>query len=150
MNRLLIATDGSPAADAAVQAGVQLAAEQLAGVVFLHVTEEVDVVAPSFGPIIVNPVEQGNPEDDEILSAAAEIARTQGVPFDLRLVAAFDYETILATADEIDAELIVIGSNRHGALATTFLGSVSKEVLKRADRPVLVVHPTAALVAATA
>jgi nucleotide-binding universal stress UspA family protein len=150
MNRLLIATDGSPAADAAVQAGVQLAAEQLAGVVFLHVIEEVDVVAPSFGPIIVNPVEQGNPEDDEILSAAAEIARTQGVPFDLRLVAGFDYETILATADEIDAELIVIGSNRHGALGTTFLGSVSKEVLKRADRPVLVVHPTAALVAATA
>ena len=87
MNRLLIATDGSPAADAAVQAGVQLAAEQLAGVVFLHVVEEVDAVAPSFGPIIVNPVEQGNPEDDEILSAAAEIARTQGVPFDLRLVA---------------------------------------------------------------
>ncbi len=30
MNRFLIATDGSPAADAAVQAGVQLAAEQTA------------------------------------------------------------------------------------------------------------------------
>ena len=55
MNRLLIATDGSPAADAAVQAGVQLAAEQRGGVVLLHVIKEVDVVAPAFGPIIVTP-----------------------------------------------------------------------------------------------
>ena len=150
MNRLLIAMDGSPAADAAVQAGVQFAAEQEGGVVFLRVVEAVDVVAPAFGPIIVNPVEQDNAADDEILSAAGEVARTHGVPFELRLVAGFDYETILATADEIDAELIVLGSNRHGALGTTFLGSVSNEVLKRARRPVLVVHPTAAPVAATA
>jgi nucleotide-binding universal stress UspA family protein len=150
MNRLLIAADGSPAADAAVQAGVQLAAEQKGGVVFLHVVEAIDVVAPAFGPIVVHPTEQGNPEDDEILSAAADVARTHGVPFELKLVAGFDYETILATADEIEAELIVIGSNRHGALGTTFFGSVSKELLKRARRPVLVVHPTAALVAATA
>ena len=150
MNRLLIATDGSPAADAALQAGVQLAAEHEGGVVLLHVIDAVDVVAPAFGPIVVNPIEEGDPEDDETLSAAAEVARTHGVPFELRLVAGFDYETILATADAIDAELIVLGSNRHGALGTAFFGSVSKEVLKRARRPVLVVHPTAAPVAATA
>jgi len=150
MNRLLIATDGSPAADAALQAGVQLAAEHEGGVVLLHVIDAVDVVAPAFGPIVVNPIEEGDPEDDATLSAAAEVARTHGVPFELRLVAGFDYETILATADEIDAELIVLGSNRHGALGTAFFGSVSKEVLKRARRPVLVVHPTTALVATTA
>ena len=150
MNRLLIATDGSPAADAAVQAGVQLAAEQNGGVVFLHVVDAVDVVAPAFGPIVVNPIEVGDPEEDETLLAAAEVARAHDVPFELKRVAGFDYETILATADEVDAELIALGSNRHGALGTAFLGSVSKEVLKRARRPVLVVHPTAAPVAAIA
>ena len=149
MNRFLIATDGSPAADAAVQAGVQLAAEQAGRVVFLRVVEASDVVAPSFGPIVVNPVDLSKPEDDEALSAAAEVARSHGVPFELRLVAGFDYETILATADEIDAELIAVGSNRHGALGTAFFGSVSRELLKRARRPVLVVHPTPAPVAAT-
>ena len=150
MNRLLIATDGSPAADAAVQAGVQLAAEQNGGVVFLHVVDAIDVVAPAFGPIVVNPIEAGDPEEDETLFAAAEVARAHDVPFELKRVAGFDYETILATADEVDAELIALGSNRHGALGTAFLGSVSKEVLKRARRPVLVVHPTAAPVAVTA
>jgi nucleotide-binding universal stress UspA family protein len=148
MKRFLIATDGSQAAEAAVQAGVQLAGEQKAGVVLLHVVDATDVVAPPFGPILVNPVELGTAEDDPALAHAAEVAQDHGVSFELRLVAGFDYETIVATADEIDAELIAVGSNRHGALGTVFLGSVSKELLRRTNRPVLVVHPTSAPIAA--
>jgi nucleotide-binding universal stress UspA family protein len=142
MNRLLIATDGSPAAEAAVEAGVQLASEQGAGVVFLHVVEAIDVVAPLFGPVLAVPHRIGEPGEDEALSDAAEVARRHDVPFELRLVSGFDVETILATADEIDAELIAVGSNRHGAIGTMFLGSVSQELLRRVRRPVLVVHPT--------
>jgi nucleotide-binding universal stress UspA family protein len=148
MNRFLIATDGSPAADAAVEAGVQLASEQGAAVLFLHVVEAVDVVAPPFGPIAAVPRELGTAEDDPVLAAAADVARAHDVAFELRLVSGFDHETILAVADEIDAELIAIGSNRHGALGTAYFGSVSKEVLRRARRPVLIVHPTPALVPA--
>jgi nucleotide-binding universal stress UspA family protein len=148
MRRFLIATDGSPAATAAVEAGVQLAGEQDAGVVFLHVVEPDGVVAPPFGPMIAKPVELSKPEEDEPLAAAAEVARASDVPFELRLVAGFDYETILATADDIDAILIAVGSNRHGALGTAFLGSVSQELLRRSRRPLLVVHPTPAPVPA--
>jgi nucleotide-binding universal stress UspA family protein len=148
MNRFLIATDGSPAAVAAVEAGVQLASEQGAAVLFLHVVEAVEVVAPPLGPIVAHPVELGRAEDDPVLVAAADVARTHEVPFELRLVSGFDHETILAVADEIDAKLIAIGSNRHGALGTVYFGSVSKEVLRRARRPVLVVHPTPAPVPA--
>ena len=126
--------------------GVQLAAEQEGECVFLHVVDAVDVVAPAFGPIIVNPVEQPGRRRDSV-------RRRRGRPRAWRavragLVAGFDYETILATADEIDAELIVLGSNRHGTLGTTFFGSVSKELLKRARRPCLSSIP-AAPVAAT-
>jgi nucleotide-binding universal stress UspA family protein len=149
MNRFLIATDGSPAADAAVEAGVQLAAEQGAAVVFLRVVDTVDVVAPPFGPIVVHPIELGKPEDDEVLSDAGEAARKRGVPYELRLVSGLEVETILATADEIDAELIAIGSNRHGALGSVFFGSVSMGVLRQARRPILVIHPTPAPVAAS-
>ena len=149
MGRFLIATDGSPAAEAAVTAGVQLAHEQGAAVVFLRVADAVDVVAPPFGPILAAPVPLGQPEEDEVLRHAAEVAREHEVPFELRLITGFEVEAILATADEIGAELIAIGSNRHGALGTAFFGSVSQEVLRRAWRPVLVVHPTPALVAAS-
>jgi nucleotide-binding universal stress UspA family protein len=150
MNRLLIATDGSPAAEAAVAAGVQLAGEQGATVVFLHVVEATDVRVPSprFGGLVAHPHALPEPESDDALAYAAECAREHDVAFELRLVSGFDVETILATSEEIDAELIAVGSNRHGAVATAFLGSVSKELLKRASRPVLVVHPTPAEVPA--
>ena len=150
MNRFLIATDGSPAAEAAVEAGVQLAQEQGAGVVFLRVVEAVEVVAPPFGPIVAHPIVLGKPEDDEVLARAAEAAERYEVPFVRRLVAGFEVETILAEADAIDAELIAIGSNRHGLLGTAYFGSVSKELVRRARRPILIVHPTPALVGATA
>ena len=150
MNRFLIATDGSPAAEAAVEAAVQLAEEQGAAVVFLHVVQAVDVVAPSFGPIVATPVQLGTPEDDPALSHAAEVARLHGVAFELKLISGFDVETILATADAIDAELIAIGSNRHGPLGTAYFGSVSKTLLRKTRRPLLIVHPTPVPAAVTA
>jgi nucleotide-binding universal stress UspA family protein len=142
MNKLLIATDGSPAARAAVETGIRLGEEQRAEVVFVHVVEAEDVVVPRFGSITAIPHDLGSPEEDEALAHAAELARERGVPYTVRLVSGFDVETILGTADEVDAELIVIGSNRHGALGTALLGSVSMALLRRATRPVVVVHPT--------
>lgn len=141
MNKLLIATDGSSAARAAEDTGARLAAEQEAEVVFLHVVEAEDVVVPRRGPIMAIPHDLASPEEDEALAHAAAVAGEHGVPHTLRLVTGFDVETILGVADEIDAELIVIGSNRHGAIGTALLGSVSMALLRRANRPVVVVHP---------
>jgi nucleotide-binding universal stress UspA family protein len=59
-------------------------------------------------------------------------------------------DVVLDVAEEVDAELIAVGSNRHGAIGTALLGSVSTELLRRARRPVLVVHPTAAQAEAAA
>ena len=44
MERILIAIDGSPASDEAVEFGVELAAEQHAEVTFVHVIRPLDVV----------------------------------------------------------------------------------------------------------
>lgn len=47
---------------------------------------------------------------------------------------------ILRAAEEAGADLIVVGTNDHGALSRFLFGSVSDDVVHRADRPVLVVH----------
>ena len=46
-------------------------------------------------------------------------------------------ESILGFADSRDADLIVVGSRGLGRVAGTVLGSVSKEIIRRAERPVM-------------
>ena len=54
------------------------------------------------------------------------------------------WQTILSSADEIDADVIVCGSRGRGDIARSLLGSTSTSVLHHATHPVLVVPPQAA------
>jgi nucleotide-binding universal stress UspA family protein len=48
-------------------------------------------------------------------------------------------EEILKVADEENCDLIVLGTHSKGFLGHTFLGSVSKYVLQRTPKPVLII-----------
>lgn len=48
-------------------------------------------------------------------------------------------QSILAVADELDADLVVLGTRGLGAVKSFLLGSVSHDVIQHADRAVLVV-----------
>jgi len=43
-------------------------------------------------------------------------------------------------ADEIDADLIVIGTHGRRGLARALLGSVAENVVRTARRPILTIH----------
>jgi nucleotide-binding universal stress UspA family protein len=49
-------------------------------------------------------------------------------------------EAILAAADDVGADLIVVGSNDKGFLQRLFSGSVSEGLVRSSTRPVLVVR----------
>ena len=51
-------------------------------------------------------------------------------------------EAIVHLAEEIDADLIVIGSRGFGGLKRALLGNVADSVVRHAHCPVLVVRPT--------
>lgn len=49
-------------------------------------------------------------------------------------------EAIATAADDVGADLIVVGSNDKGFLQRLFAGSVSEDLVRESPRPVLVVH----------
>ena len=51
---------------------------------------------------------------------------------------------ILSVADRVDADMIVLGSHSKGKLHYAFLGSVSRKILDKSHRTVVMVPPQAA------
>ena len=140
MNEILIATDGSRAADAALGFGLDLAAEQGATAIVVHVAPASDVV-PLVGFGLPAPLPRSSGAGDgSALAAAVRLAGARGVPVRAVLLTGDAVDEIVAYADSLDADLIVVGSRGLGAVASGMLGSVSQGVLHEARRPVLVVR----------
>jgi nucleotide-binding universal stress UspA family protein len=116
---ILIATDGSPASREATAFGLELAQEHTAEVTFVHVA----------------PVLDRRPLEDAVALAAERDVHAKA-----ELLTGEPVDEIVAYADSLDADLIVLGSRGHGVMAAALLGSVSRGVLHEAHRPVLVVR----------
>ena len=139
MKSILIATDGSQSALEAVGFGLDLAEEHGAEVTFLYVGPTLDPSVAAFGIPAALP-HRIDDVDYSVLREAAEIATARGIDARTKVLAGLPADEIVAYADTIDADLIVVGSHGRGAIASAVLGSVSRGVLHEARRPVLVVR----------
>lgn len=140
MKLIVIATDGSAPAHEAVRFGVELAAEHDAKAIFVHVAPAMDVVPGGgfgFAPAVPHKLTAA---DAESLEDALSVAAEGDVDADTMLLRGDPADEIVAYADSVDADLIVVGSRGHGRIANTLLGSVSRGVLRESRRPVLVVR----------
>ena len=148
--RLLIAYDGSTAAEAAVVTAGRLFAG--ARGCLLTVIEpapgpaRVEKFAPMLDPEIVQreleAVARELMDDGrDVAARGLEIAETAGLTLESRVTPGqgSESQTILSEADTVDADVIVCGSRGRGAVARSLLGSTSTGVLHHATRPVLVV-----------
>ena len=140
MTKILIATDGSRSAREALAFGLELANAQGAEVVVVHVVPAFDLVGASAFCVPSALPHAPSAVDRAVLEEASTLAEEAGVVVQTAVLRGNPVDEIVAYADSIDADMIVVGSRGHGAVASALLGSVSQEVLHEARRPVLVVR----------
>lgn len=136
IKRILVATDGGESSRHAVALGVELASAEDAEVTFLRVVPPVEFVAGRMSlPAVPRLLWNGG---DEVLDDAAQFADDHGVRFQRQLVSGDVPDSIVAVADAIDADIVVVGERpRRRRLGTT----VSRWVARTSPRPVLVARP---------
>jgi nucleotide-binding universal stress UspA family protein len=144
--RIVLAVDGSPGA---VQARDLLASLPLPP--HSEVTLVTAYPLPSFmlaswgggGQWLEETIRAFRREAEEMLGALAAPLLARGIAVRHRVEEGRPADVILDVADEVDADLIVLGSRGHGRIASMLLGSVSAEVGANARRSVLVARDEA-------
>jgi nucleotide-binding universal stress UspA family protein len=136
MKRILIATDGSKASDAALEEGTELARHLGAAVLFVYVTPYPPALLDQ--PYYQRKLTRETADAREAIEHATAVAGDHGVQADWEIFEGDPAAEILHAAREWEVDLIVIGSRGLGAVVGTLLGSVSRAVVHGADRPVLV------------
>jgi nucleotide-binding universal stress UspA family protein len=144
--RIVVGTDGSETAAEAVRQAVDLA--KLAGA-------QLSIVS-AYEPVSKRRLEgeqQGAPADVQheigpredvnlVLDAAAAAAKKEGIEVRTHPVEADPAEAILNVAEEIDADLIVVGNKGMTGARRFLLGSVPNNVSHHAPCSVIIVRTT--------
>ncbi|MCU1353484.1 MAG: universal stress protein A-like protein [Acidimicrobiales bacterium] len=148
MSTVLLATDGSDLATAAITRGINVLGGQHRFVA-LHVVPPAYVPAAAVSPMDTHPTVV-DPELERELERAdrAESSRELeqlvtllGVAVEPRVEVGDPGQTICDVAAELGVDVVVIGSHGHGWLQRVLMGSVSHHVLQHAPCPVLMVRP---------
>ncbi len=143
--KILAAVDGSRGARLALDEAVKIAkasgAEIVAVFVVEHAPQLVDVGAVYMSEQAANAalVDTATAALDE----ARELFREQGINGVARAVDAYGdriAEVLSRTADECEADLIVMGTQGRHGLRRVLLGSVAEALLRTAQMPVLLVR----------
>lgn len=141
MKRILIATDGSDSAEAAVETGGELAHGAGATATLVYVRAEASNALDAYAQR-TRSLEQKQAE--LALRNAAQRLAAVGIDVETDVVTGDPARRIAEVASARGADLVVVGSRGRGTLAEALLGSVSSAVLRQADRPVLVARRRAA------
>ena len=148
--RILVATDFSPASTPALEQSVKMARRDGALLLIAHAYQEPGLVELSRAPARVYVEIPGFVHGDVVrrlprelvrkLRPLVEYARTEGVEARALLLTGFADEAIIEAARQEGADLIVMGTHGRRGAARLFLGSVASRVISMAPCPVMTVR----------
>jgi len=146
LKRILIAIDDTPSSAAAIDQGLALAADEEAEVVFVNV---VSIVGEQFVHGDGKPERVPDRAKTEVLIDACAKAEELSVPCTTELLVGYPPTQIAALAEELDVDLVVVGSRHLTGVKRFLLGSTSRALIGDAKRPLLVVPEPAPVPALT-
>jgi|SRR5919109_4114175 nucleotide-binding universal stress UspA family protein len=143
VRRILHPSDFSPASRAAFAKAIELARDNRAELLVLHVR---GAVAPVIGDDYISPqayesIERASREETRRqLSRLVEQARRRGVRVRALMAQGTAHDEILRAARRGKVDMIVMGTHGRTGLARFFIGSVASRVVAQATCPVLTVR----------
>ncbi|MBP2249884.1 nucleotide-binding universal stress UspA family protein [Halarchaeum solikamskense] len=143
---ILLATDGTVASENAASHAIELAQAHGADLRVVYVVDESVYTAYSGDEYVdgAEGPEHGLEETGEAaIDAVRREAEAAGVDVTGELRHGDPAETVVAHADEVDADLLVLGTRQRPEEYRALLGSVTDRVLRLATRPAIVVKTEA-------
>lgn len=132
MKNILVATDLSGRSEKAVARGLFLAAQFGARIKIVHAVDDDQ-------PAVLADLEASR--SAELLAEAVRpLAEKFGVTPDIEIVKGIESEAIRIAADEMNADLLVLGAHRRQFLRDVFTGTTVERVIRTCERPVLMVR----------
>jgi nucleotide-binding universal stress UspA family protein len=134
---ILLPTDGSDAAAAAVENAVDLAAKYDATLHVLYVADTTESSTVTFEDDVVDPLEE---EGEGVVDAVVQRADAEGVVAKGVVMQGGVFETIQNYVADEGIDAIVMGTHGRRGLGRALLGSVTERVVRTSDVPVLTVR----------
>ncbi|HKE13903.1 MAG TPA: universal stress protein [Kofleriaceae bacterium] len=149
IRRILVGTDFSGEAEIALEHAVRIARHVGAELLLAHAGSVIDTADAALAPESAALLEyerivaQHVAENREHLAQLVDRVRSRGVDASEQIVEGFPDTGISEAADELDADLVVIGTHGRTGLKRLLLGSVAERVVRLCRRHVMVARPTA-------
>jgi nucleotide-binding universal stress UspA family protein len=142
--RFLVPTDFSLAARQAAEVGINLAQSFGGRIFFFHAFDPTPWYSypydeEALGLMTIPELTMDDVEDDWV-SFLGKLP-TASVPWQARTEEGRPADKIVKYAEEIDADLIIMGTHGRTGLEYILLGSVAEGIVRRASSPVLIIGP---------
>jgi nucleotide-binding universal stress UspA family protein len=154
IKKILYATDLSPDSRYALRYAMNEVIKHNAEIVILNVFEKISTANPTVLGAFIDESQHKKILDDYTAETEDLIKeRLQTIygeelrdhpeytdrTISIEVAEGFPAELILSKAQELECDVIVMGTHSKGILANTFLGSTAKRVLRRSRKPVLII-----------
>ena len=154
IQKILYATDLSPNSAYAFRYAMNFAITHDAKIIILHAFEGISHVVRAQMEIYLSDERKKEIFDERVSHAFDRIQKRLEAFSDkelkdypkaeecvesIQVCEGFPADTILEKANELECDAIVMGTHGKGVVANTFLGSVTKRVLRRTRKPVFII-----------